>query len=127
MAAGLYSFTVEQGATFQRFFNYLDANGTPLDLSDFHARMHFRDSFTATTCHISLSSSAACISAGKALEIVPASGSSISSSIYMCISAANTTTLNFDKTKYDLEIEDSTGFVRRIVQGNVKLSKEVTK
>ena len=46
MAAGIYNFTIEQGATFTRQFKYKDANGTAIDLiTESHtARMDIRTS-----------------------------------------------------------------------------------
>ena len=39
MAAGRYSFTIEQGATFQLELQYKDANQTPINLTNYSGRM----------------------------------------------------------------------------------------
>ena len=46
MAAGIYNFTIEQGATFTRTFKYKDSEGNPIDLvsgDGFTARMEIKD------------------------------------------------------------------------------------
>ena len=42
MAAGIYNFTIEQGATFKRTFKYKDDNGDALNLSSHAIRMQIR-------------------------------------------------------------------------------------
>ena len=49
MAAGIYNFTIEQGATFTRIFKYKQADGTPIDLSEAsEIRMHIREAIDDT-------------------------------------------------------------------------------
>ena len=53
-----------------------------------------------------------------------------SGSIGIFISANNTANFNFDKAQYDLELVSGSGdfpHVERILQGRIKLSKEITK
>lgn len=45
----------------------------------------------------------------------------------MYISATDTAALDFTQGVYDMEIEYANGVVDRILYGNVKLSKEVTR
>ena len=45
MAAGIYNFTIEQGATFTRIFKYKDSEGNPIQLGEASAlRMQIRES-----------------------------------------------------------------------------------
>ena len=45
MAAGIYNFTLEQGTTFIRIFNYKDSNGNPINLNEAtELRMQIRES-----------------------------------------------------------------------------------
>jgi len=39
MAAGKYSFTIEQGSTVDFEITYKDSNGNPVDLTGYQARM----------------------------------------------------------------------------------------
>jgi hypothetical protein len=48
-----------------------------------------------------------------------------SGSIGMTISAVSSSLLNFDEASYDIELY-SGSFVNRLLEGKVKLSKEVT-
>ena len=57
MAAGNYSFTIEQGATTDFEIVYKDSAGNPIDLSGYQARMHLRKSADEATTYLVLSSS----------------------------------------------------------------------
>lgn len=131
MAAGQYSFTIEQGATVDFRIDYTDSNGDAVDLSNYEARMQIRNAKGGTTLYASLSSSLdAC---GSGLNMTPTSASvtlpKSSGSIGVFISAASSSAFTFDRAYYDLEIYSGSGNctrVDRILEGRVKLSKEVT-
>lgn len=129
MAAGKYSFIIEQGSTFDVEIQYKDASGNPIDLSDYQARMHIRQTTDSNTILLALSSSrnpdgTGLNMSGSAGINPPASGT-----IGIYISACTSSTLDFNEAKYDLEIYSGSScpYVIRILQGNVKLSKEVTR
>lgn len=131
MAAGQYSFTIEQGATVDFRIDYTDSNGDAVDLSNYEARMQIRNAKGGATLYASLSSSLdAC---GTGLNMTPTSASvtlpKSSGSIGVFISAASSSAFTFDRAYYDLEIYSGSGNctrVDRILEGRVKLSKEVT-
>lgn len=131
MAAGQYSFTIEQGATVDFRIDYTDSNGDAVDLTNYEARMQIRNAKGGTTLYASLSSSLdAC---GTGLNMTPTSASvtlpKSSGSIGVFISAASSSAFTFDRAYYDLEIYSGSGActrVDRILEGRVKLSKEVT-
>ena len=131
MAAGQYSFTIEQGATVDFRIDYTDSNGDAVDLSNYEARMQIRNAKGGATLYASLSSSLdAC---GSGLNMTPTSASvtlpKSSGSIGVFISAASSSAFTFDRAYYDLEIYSGSGNctrVDRILEGRVKLSKEVT-
>tara|TARA_Y100000004_G_scaffold14832_1_gene15666 strand:+ start:797 stop:1195 length:399 start_codon:yes stop_codon:yes gene_type:complete len=131
MAAGQYSFIIEQGATVDFRIDYTDSNGDAVDLSNYEARMQIRNAKGGTTLYASLSSSLdAC---GSGLNMTPTSASvtlpKSSGSIGVFISAASSSAFTFDRAYYDLEIYSGSGNctrVDRILEGRVKLSKEVT-
>ncbi len=54
MAAGKYSFLIEQGATLSFELQYKDSAGTPIDLTGYIARMQIRSSVDSTTTIASL-------------------------------------------------------------------------
>jgi len=126
MPAGRYSFVIEQGATFTVELQYKDGNGTPIDLTGYGGRMQIRPSIASSTIYASLSSSLN--PDGTGINFSGSNGSTppTSGSIGLYISAASSSLLNFDLAVYDLEIY-SGSFVSRILEGQVKLSKEVTR
>ena len=126
MAAGRYSFVIEQGATLSLELQYKDSTGTPIDLNGCGGKMQIRQSTTSPTAYITLSSSLA--ADGTGLNFSGSNGSTppTSGSIGVYISAESSSMLNFDTGVYDLEIT-SGSFVTRILEGQVKLSLNVTR
>jgi hypothetical protein len=130
MAAGRYSFVIEQGATTNFEIQYKDSNGAPIDLTGYQARMQIRPTVDSTTVYLALSSSLNSDGTGLNLSgsngaIPPASGS-----IGIYIASCTSSMLNFDQAVYDLEIYSGSGacpFTVRLLEGQVKLSKEVTR
>ena len=124
MAAGNYSFTIEQGTTFERVFKYKDENGAPVDLTGYDVRMQIRSSYDSAVL-ASLTSGS-----GDFVVSVPpdaAEGVTDKNQIKLTISANNTAAYTFDQALYDIELESGTGVVTRLLQGKIKLSREVTK
>ncbi len=129
MAAGNYNFTIEQGSTLDFEIAYKDSTGDPVDLTDHQARMQLKDKAGGSVTYITLSSSL--VSCGTGLHM---SGSNdlnppTSGTIGIFISAASSSLLTFDQAVYDLEIASGSGdcaIVTRLLQGKIKLSKEVT-
>lgn len=126
MAAGRYSFTIEQGSTIQFEIRYRDGANLPVDLSGYGARMHVRNTVEASTILLTLSSSLQ--PDGTGLNMSGSNGTTPvqSGSIGLYISAATSSNLSFDRAVYDLEIHTG-GTVYRLLQGDVRLSKEVTR
>jgi hypothetical protein len=126
MAAGRYSFVIEQGATLNLELQYKDANGNPINLTDYSGKMQIRNTVTATTPYITLSSSLQ--PDGTGLNFSGSNGTTppTSGSIGIFISAVSSSALNFNTGVYDLEIT-SGSIVTRILEGQVKLSLNVTR
>lgn len=123
MAAGRYSFVIEQGATFQRRVEYTDSLGVPVDLTSYSARMQIRPSFTSNTVYVNLTSTLG--SDGSGISINAASGT-----LDIVISALSSSYLSFTEAVYDLEIYSGSGateYVTRLLEGNVKLKQNVTR
>jgi hypothetical protein len=132
MPAGKYSFTIEQGSTVDFRIEYKDANSRPIDLTDYQARMQIRSTKESTSLICNLSSSIDVDGTGLNLTPVSASISLplTSGSIGIYISAASSSLFSFSEAVYDLEIVSGSGAgqsVTRILEGKVKLSKEVTR
>lgn len=115
MGAGRYDFTIEQGAQFLRIFTWQNQDGTAIDLSSYTARMQIKETKDSTTNLVSLTSSSGITLGGSA------------GTITVTIGVATTATLSFDTAVYDLEMIDGSGTVTRLLEGEVRLSREVTK
>ena len=125
MAAGKYSFIIEQGSTYQSELVYKDSAGEPIDLTDYSAKMQIRPNPGSTTLYLTLSSSIGPDGSGLNLNGLNGTTPKTSGSIGIIISAYSSSLLTFDQAVYDLELY-SGSFVTRIIEGRVQLSKEVT-
>ncbi len=100
MAAGIYSFTIEQGSTWDQYVNISSIDNKPVDLSDFTASMQIR----------STNNRSGTLYATVSCSIEPTSGSAddqgdpINGTIRLLLTAANTEDLNFTNGYYDVEI-----------------------
>ena len=120
MAAGIYNFTIEQGSTFTRTLKYKNSEGTAIDLSGHAVRMQLRTSISSTTKIIDLTETQ-----GTNDSVITVGGDG-NNEITIVITAVDTAAMSFDTAVYDLEIESS-NVVTRLLQGKIKLSKEVTR
>lgn len=130
MAAGKYSFTVEQGATTDFEIVYKDANGDRVDLSNYQARMQIRALQTGSgDIYLTLSSSLQDDGTGLNMSGSNGTTSPVSGAIGIYISAVTSSELNFTQGYYDLEIATGSGAdatVTRLLEGVVKLSQQIT-
>jgi len=126
MAAGKYSFVIEQGATTNFQINWNDESGSAMDLSGYHARMQIRPYVEAPDVLLSLSSSLS--SDGTGIHLSGSNGITPvqSGSIGVYISAHSSSLLDFGEAFYDLELVNGNS-VTRLLEGKVKLSKNVTR
>jgi hypothetical protein len=127
MAAGKYSFVIEQGATTNIQVNWTDENGSPIDLTGYQARMQIRPGVESDLVYLSLSSSlqGAC---NTGINLSGSNGTTPleSGSLAIYISAQSSSLLDFNEAYYDLELERGCE-VTRLLEGKVKLSKNVTR
>ena len=133
MAAGKYSFTVQQGSTLRFRIDYKDSNNNAVDLTGYESRMIIRPDVASSTVICSLSSVTTDVD-GTGLNMTPSiSGVTYpksSGSIEITISAASSSLFTFGEAVYDLEIYSGSApgtYVDRILEGRVKLTKEVTR
>lgn len=123
MIAGVYNFTIEQGTTFTRLIEieFPDPDDLtiflPFDLSGFSASMQIRRTIDSATPQITLTNS------NGRIEMQSAS---IVNSIRLNLLPEETTLVETDGV-YDLEIENSSGEISRILKGAVTLSRQVTR
>jgi hypothetical protein len=125
MAAGKYSFIIEQGATTNFQINWTDESGSAINLTGYQSRMQIKNSYDSAPL-LSLSSSLK--SDGTGINLSGSNGTTplSSGSIAVYISAVSSSILDFSEALYDLEMVNGNE-VTRLLEGKVKLSKNVTK
>ena len=128
MSAGRYSFTIEQGATLDFELAYKDSSNNPIDLTGYQGRMQIRPSVGSDTIYITLSSSLDDDGTGLNFSGSDSLNPPTSGTIGIFISANSSSLLDFNEASYDLELATGSEFpiVTRLLEGNVKLSKNVT-
>lgn len=117
MAAGIYNIIIEQGADFSLPLTWRDGNNTLVNVTGYSARMQIRESYDSEDYIVSLTSG---LNGG--ITLGGAAGT-----ILVEIPAATTATIGQSAAVYDLEMVSSAGAVTRLVQGNVYVSREVTR
>lgn len=128
MAAAKYPFTIEQGVTTTLEFQYKDANENPINLTGYSGRMQIKSDYAdnAPTTYATISSSIAADGTGLSFSGSNGTTPPTSGSIGLHISAVSSSAFTFETAKYDLEIY-SGSLVIRLVEGTIKISKEVTR
>jgi len=123
MAAGIYNFTIEQGTTFKRTFKYKTSTGTAISLEDHAVRMQIRKTVESSSPELTVTESDG--------NGTPATSFNVSTTVpnefELTISKEDTSAMSFNTAVYDIEIQDASGVVTRLLQGKIKLSKEVTR
>jgi len=131
MAAGRYSFVIEQGATTNFEIQYTDSSGTPVDLTYYTGRLQIRSTYAQDSGELFLTLSSSLNSDGTGLNFSGSNGSTppTSGSIGIFISSTTSSALTFKEALYDLEIysgSNNSPFTVRLLEGKVQLSKQVT-
>ena len=128
MAAGKYSFAIEQGSTVDFEIAYKDSAGEPIDLTDYQARMQVRPSKGSTDVYLTLTSSYSADGTGLHLSGSGDLNPPTSGTIGVFISAYTSSQLTFTEAVYDLEIATGSTYpiVTRLIEGNIRLIPEVT-
>lgn len=116
MAAANYDFEIEQGADKLKPFVWKDSNGTPVNLSNYTARLQVRKSVSATDVLFEMST------ANNRISIVAADGK-----VILAFKHADTSALTWKQGKYDLELTSGDGTRTRLLQGTITISPEITR
>jgi hypothetical protein len=128
MRAGTYDMTCEQGSTFIRLLEIevpdpADPTGQtflPFDLTDYSARMQVRRTLESSTTMLNLTTT----SVNGSQIVMQPNNDSNALKIYISDEA---TALITSSGVYDLEIENNTGEVSRLIEGQFILIPEVTR
>ena len=115
MPAGQYDITCDQGATFSRVITWKNSNGTPIDLTNYTARMQVRSNYPSNTVILSLTTENSGIALGGVLG-----------TITLAATATATGAIAADEYVYDLELITGSN-VTRVVEGSFTVTPEVTR
>lgn len=116
MLAGKYNIVCDQGSTFFRTIAIKNTDGSVFNLTGYTARMQVRKDVDNTTVILEFTT------ANSKLVIYPLTGI-----ITMSLTAADTTALTRGGV-YDLEIvKTANGEVSKVIRGEFRLEKEVTR
>jgi hypothetical protein len=116
MAAATYNFQIEQGTTLLKPIVWKDSTGAAVNLAGFTARMQIRQSVSADEVLLELST------INSKIAITPLTGT-----ITMIFNAATTSAIDWKRGKYDLELTSSDGTVTRLIEGEINVSREITR
>jgi len=116
MAATLDLPDIEKGATYEHTIFWKDKLKQPIDLSGVTARMQIRETIESPTVILELSSANGLIFIDATLG-----------AIVFNINYATTALLPGTEGVYDLELTFSSGKVKRLIQGSIVFSPEVTR
>lgn len=122
MSAPVYNTTLERGSTFQLTVTYKDASATVVNLTGWTYRMQVRESQS--------SDSPILTSEGGSPTIAIDETNKATGVLVFSVTPTNTTAISpstLTTAYYDIEIQKtSTGEVRRILQGKLNISPEIT-
>lgn len=125
MSAAQHDFNIEQGSSFSMSIIYKDANGTPVDITDWCARISWKTNTNAISTFSSLNTD---FSQYK-LTLGGATGQ-----IILQFPATTTNNFDFTNAKYDLELQSDEDLyigggkkTYRILYGTITIVKRFSK
>ena len=107
---------VNQGATFRHKFTWQDVKKRAINLTGYSARMQVRGSVADSAILLSLNTTNGGIALGG-----------VTGTISLYLSATATSAINWSKSVYDIELEDASGEVTRLVGGTITTTPEITR
>ena len=116
MSAANYDFEIEQGTTLLKPIVWKDSSGTPVNLTGYTAKMQVRKSASSDEVLLELSNTNGRITLGTS-----------NGTITLVFSPATTSAITWSRGKYDLELTSGSGVVTRLLEGEITVSKEITK
>jgi hypothetical protein len=114
--AGVYDIHCEQGATFHRRLTWRDADGDPINLTGYTARMQVRRRSGDQGVVLELTTENDRITLGDA-----------AGTIDLDVDADVMAAVEANLHRYDLELESPGGQVTRLLQGSFNVDPEVTR
>lgn len=114
--AGEYDLEFLQGETYTKQFIWKDSAGANVNLTGYTARMQVRQSKSSDTVLLELTTENGRITLGGA-----------AGTIDLNLTATTTAAITWRRGLYDIELVASNGVVTRLLEGEVTVSKEVTR
>ncbi len=111
-----YDIEIIQGQTLVRAVLWKDADGEPVDLTGYSARMQIRRSKSSSDVLFELTT------ANGRIAIDGAAGK-----VTLTFTAEESAAFTWRRGVYDLELEAGDGVVRRLLEGAVEVNREVTR
>lgn len=116
MQAASLDLTIEQGATFRQLFRWQDKTKTPFNLTGYTAKLMARATLTSPTALLNMTTENGDITldgpAGK---------------ITLALTPEETAKLRWDTAVYDMTLTSPSGDVYRLIEGQIIVSKAVTR
>lgn len=119
MAAARYDIAVEQGATFNRVITWLDPAGAPISLTGARVEFQWRAPDGPPLVNFDSAALTAGLTLGHALDATGVINFSVSNTL--------TAALSFGSGAWDLFVTLAGGERERLLYGNVKLLRSVTR
>lgn len=116
MTPGDYNLTIRQGGTFSRVLTWKDDAGDEINLTGYTARMQVRASHSSADVLLSLTTENSRITLGG-----------VAGTITLSLLAADTAALTWEWGVYDLELISGGGLVYPLLEGRVRVDREVTR
>jgi len=138
MAAGKYSFTIEQGTTVDFDIAWTDSGSNKIDLEGYEAAMNIKNTYGGSTILTATSSignnyGSVRQKSGSAFLSVSGSGAcntptaSGSLGVYIGYEHTGVNSMSLDEYLYDIELTDTTTEKRtRLVEGTIYIAKAIT-
>lgn len=115
MTAGQWSFALEEGSTFERSMTW-SISDAPVDLTGYTARLQVRATRSPDSPVL--------------LELTTENGGitlgDVDGTIALLVTDEQTALLDFRAARYDLKMIPPSGAERRLLEGTVRFSREVT-
>lgn len=115
-AIATYDLEINQGATYSKTFTWKDGAGEPVNLTAYTARMQVRRGVSDETVLLELTTENGRLTLGG-----------VAGTVSLNLTPTVTAAIDWRRGKYDLELVAPDGSVTRFLDGQVVVSREVTR